>query len=66
MARMKKGTVKASGAASRFDDVRAAFTLAAMGLIIALHLFGWQAHIPHADKLEALPLALMLFYFGSR
>jgi hypothetical protein len=63
--RRYRGTVKAHGA-SRFDDIRAAVTLAIMGLVIVLHLFGWQAYVPHADKLEALPLALMLFYFGSR
>lgn len=66
MAWRKKGAARTGGQVSRFDNVRAAFTLAAMGLIIALHLFGWQNYIPHADKLEALPLALMLFYFGSR
>lgn len=63
--RRYRGTVKTQGA-SRFDDIRAAVTLAIMALVIVLHLFGWQAYVPHADKLEALPLALMLFYFGSR
>ncbi len=52
--------------AKRFDDLRAAATLAAMALVIALQLTGWQSAIPYGDKLEALPLALMLFYFGSR
>lgn len=51
---------------ARFDDARALFTLATMALVIALQLTGWQSAIPHAEKLEALPLALMLFYFGSR
>ena len=60
----RKGRGK--GEATRFDDVRAAGTLAAMALVIVLQLTGWQSVIPHGDKLEALPLALMLFYFGSR
>jgi hypothetical protein len=55
-----------TGASTRFDDVRALLTLAAIALVIVLQLTDWQAAIPHADKLEALPLALMLFYFGSR
>ena len=62
----RKGATKPHGSASRFDDIRAAFTLAAMGLIIILQLTGWHTFVPHAEKLEALPLALMLFYFGSR
>jgi hypothetical protein len=66
MAWWKRGKLNARGGASRFDDIRAAFTLAAMALVIVLHLFGWQTYVPHADTLEALPLALMLFYFGSR
>ncbi len=65
MAWWKKGKPRNDGA-SRFDDIRAAFTLGAMAFVIVLQLFGLQAYIPHADKLEALPLALMLFYFGSR
>ena len=64
--RKGKGLGRASGGVSWFDDIRAAFTLGAMALVIILHLFGWQTYVPHADKLEALPLALMLFYFGSR
>lgn len=52
--------------ASRFDDIRAIATLAAMALVIVLQLAGWQSSIPYGDKLEGLPLALMLFYFGSR
>lgn len=52
--------------AKRFDDLRAVATLAAMALVILLQLTGWQSVIPFGDKLEALPLALMLFYFGSR
>ena len=60
----RKGRGKSE--ATRFDDFRAAGTLAAMALVIVLQLTGWQSVIPHGDKLEALPLALMLFYFGSR
>ncbi len=52
--------------ATRFDDIRAVFTLVAMALVIVLQLSGWQSLVPHGEKLEALPLALMLFYFGSR
>lgn len=52
--------------ATKFDDVRAIATIVAMALVIVLNLTGWQSFIPHAEKLEALPLALMLFYFGSR
>ena len=66
LAGWRRRTGKASGGASWFDDIRAAFTLAAMAIIIVLHLLGWHAYVPHADKFEALPLALMLFYFGSR
>ena len=65
MAWWRRGKPGASGT-TRLDDARAAFTLAAMALVIVLQLFGWQSVIPHGDKLEALPLALMLFYFGSR
>jgi hypothetical protein len=61
----KRGKPKSPGA-SRFDDARAVLTLAAMALVIVLQLTGWQSLIPHGEKLEALPLALMLFYFGSR
>ena len=49
-----------------FDDTKAIVTLAAMALVIVLQLTGWQSLIPYGDKFEALPLALMLFYFGSR
>jgi hypothetical protein len=38
----------------------------AVGVAIAVQLFGWQELIPFGAKLEAVPLALMLFYFGSR
>jgi hypothetical protein len=31
-----------------------------------VQVFNWRDVIPYSDKLEALPLALMLFYFGSR
>jgi hypothetical protein len=61
----KRGKPKAPGA-TRFDDIRAIVTLVAMTLVIVLQLTGWQSMIPHGEKLEALPLALMLFYFGSR
>jgi hypothetical protein len=54
------------GAATRFDDIRAVGTLVAMALVVVLQLTGWHALVPHGEKLEALPLALMLFYFGSR
>ncbi|EDY17601.1 hypothetical protein CfE428DRAFT_4899 [Chthoniobacter flavus Ellin428] len=52
--------------ASWFDDLKAIITLLAVALAIAVQLFNWQDVIPYSDKLEALPLALMLFYFGSR
>lgn len=52
--------------ASWFDDLKAIVTLLAVALAIAVQLFDWQSVIPFSDKLEALPLALMLFYFGSR
>ena len=51
---------------SWFDDARAFVTLVAVALAIVVQLFGWQDRIPYGEKLEALPLALMLFYFGSR
>ncbi len=56
----------ASSRVSWFDDVKALVTLAAVGLAISVQMFGWQQQMPFGDKLEALPLALMLFYFGSR
>lgn len=52
--------------ASWFDDLKAIVTLLAVALVIAAQLFDWREAIPYSDKLEALPLALMLFYFGSR
>ena len=55
-----------SKGASWFDDLKAIVTLIAVSLAIAVQLFGWQQAIPYGDRLEALPLALMLFYFGSR
>jgi hypothetical protein len=61
----KRGKPKSAGA-TRFDDIRAVVTLAAMVLVIVLQLTGWQSLIPYGEKLEALPLAMMLFYFGSR
>ena len=64
-ARLKRAKSR-SDAATKFDDARALFTLAAMAMVIVLQLFGWQSIVPGGDKLEALPLALMLFYFGSR
>jgi len=51
---------------SWFNDARALVTLVAVALAIAVQITGWQQRIPYGDKLEALPLALMLFYFGSR
>lgn len=65
MAWRKKGRAN-TGAASPFDDARALFTLVAMAIVILLQMTGWQGLIPHGEKFEALPLALMLFYFGSR
>lgn len=52
--------------ATVFDNWRAAGTIAAVAFIIVVEVFGLQPYVPYADKLEALPLALMLFYFGSR
>ncbi len=51
---------------SWFEDVKAVVTLIAVAFAIVVQLLGWQQSIPFAEKLEALPLALMLFYFGSR
>ena len=61
-----KNRGKTSSAASGFENVKAVVTLLAVAFAIAVQLFGWQQSIPLGDKLEALPLALMLFYFGSR
>ena len=52
--------------AGRFEDIKAIVTLVAMVLVIVLQITGLHSSIPYTDKLEALPLALMLFYFGSR
>ena len=57
---------KPATGASWFEDVKAVITLIAVALAIVVQIFGWQQSIPFGDKLEALPLALMLFYFGSR
>ena len=57
---------KTSSTASWFENVKAVVTLISVAIAIAVQLFGWQQSIPFGDKLEALPLALMLFYFGSR
>ena len=57
---------KPSTGASWFEDVKAIVTLVAVALAIVVQIFGWQQSVPYGDKLEALPLALMLFYFGSR
>lgn len=57
---------KPAKGASWFDDVKAVVTLLAVALAIAVQVFDWQQVIPFSEKLEALPLALMLFYFGSR
>jgi hypothetical protein len=61
-----RGKVSTSSTASWFENVKALVTLIAVAIAIAVQLFGWQQAIPFGDKLEALPLALMLFYFGSR
>jgi hypothetical protein len=55
-----------SSGASWFDDLKAIVTLFAVALAITVQIFGWQDRIPYGAKLEVLPLALMLFYFGSR
>jgi len=65
-ARFMKGKPAPVKGASWFDDLKAIVTLLAVALAIAVQLFDWQEVIPYSDKLEALPLALMLFYFGSR
>jgi hypothetical protein len=57
---------KARKGASWFDDLKAIVTILAVALAIAVQLFDWQQAVPYGDKLEALPLGLMLFYFGSR
>ncbi len=64
-ARWSKGKPTRRGA-SWFDDLKAIVTLVAVALAIAAQLFDWRQAMPYSDKLEALPLALMLFYFGSR
>lgn len=61
-----KNRGKVTTSASGFENIKAVVTLIAVAFAIAVQLFGWQQTIPFADKLEALPLALMLFYFGSR
>jgi hypothetical protein len=55
-----------SSGISWFEDVRALVTLVAVALAIVVQILGWQQTFPFADKLDVLPLALMLFYFGSR
>jgi len=52
--------------ASWFENTKAVVTLIAVAFTISVQLLGWQQSIPFGDKLESLPLALMLFYFGSR
>ena len=56
----------ATDSPSWFENVKACVTLAAVSFAITVNLCGWQDDIPFGTKLEALPLALMLFYFGSR
>jgi len=51
---------------SWFDDARALVTLIAVALAIMVQILGWRQRFPFGEKLEILPLALMLFYFGSR
>lgn len=57
---------KPSKGVSWFDDVRALVTVIAIAFTIVVQLLGWEHRIPYGEKLEVLPLALMLFYFGSR
>jgi hypothetical protein len=57
---------RSASAVSWFDNTRALVTLLAVALTIVVQIFGWEHQLPYGDKLEALPLALMLFYFGSR
>ncbi len=57
---------KPSKGVSWFDDLRAVVTVLAIAFVIVVQLFGWQQRILYGEKLEVLPLALMLFYFGSR
>ncbi len=52
--------------ASWFESTKAAVTLFGVAAEILIQIFGWQHQIPYGDKLEGVPLALMLFYFGSR
>ena len=49
-----------------FENLKALVTLVAVAFAILVQIFGWQARIPYGEKFEAIPLALMLFYFGSR
>ena len=62
----RRPTQRGARKVTRFDDIKAMVTLGAMGLVILFQLTGWQSIMPNGEKLEALPLALMLFYFGSR
>jgi len=55
-----------SSGCSWFEDLRALVTLVTVAFAIVVQVFEWQQRIPYGDKLEMLPLALMLFYFGSR
>ena len=63
--RTAKG-ITSRGRSAWFDNARALITLVAVAFTIAVQLLGWQQKIPMGDRLDTLPLALMLFYFGSR
>ena len=55
-----------SEGANWFENFKALVTLVAVTFAILVQIFGWQDRIPYGEKFEAIPLALMLFYFGSR
>ena len=57
---------KPGAGAAWFSGVKAIVTLVAVAFVIVVQILGWQHRIPYGDKIAALPLALMLFYFGSR
>lgn len=57
---------KPQSSSAWFEATKAVVTLAAVAATIVIQLAGWQQVIPYGEKLEAIPLALMLFYFGSR
>jgi hypothetical protein len=57
---------KPTKGASWIASTKAVVTLFAVALTIVMQLFGWHHLISYGEKIEAIPLALMLFYFGSR